>query len=392
MTGSGDQAQCYLDYNATAPLLAEVHDIVVASLDLTGNPSSVHRQGRAARALIETARRQVASLVHADPGQVIFTSGASEAASHVLTPDFRMGRAALRFGRLYVAATDHACVLQGGRFAPDQVTQIPVDANGVLDAAWLASALKAHDHAAGLPMIAVALANNETGVIQPIEKVAAVVHSHGGVLVVDAVQAAGRQDVSLGRLGADFILLSAHKIGGPKGVGALVAAGQAMMPVPLVGGGGQEKGHRSGTENLSAIAGFGIAAHIAGERREDFAAHALRLRTILEQGIRNVAPDAVIAGFDADRLANTTCVVVPGLKAETAQIAFDLDGIAVSAGSACSSGKVGESHVLKAMGLSGGGLRISTGPATTDREIERFLDVFVRLASRRKEPAPRSAA
>jgi cysteine desulfurase len=392
MTGSGDQAQCYLDHNATAPLLAEVRDVVIASLDQAGNPSSVHRQGREARSLVEKARRQVAGLVGVDPAQVVFTSGASEAASHVLTPDFRMGRAALRFSRLYVAATEHACVLQGGRFAEGQILQIPVDADGVLDLAALSGALKAHDQASGLPLVAVALANNETGVMQPIEEVAAIVHAHGGVLVVDAVQAAGRLDVTIGSLGADFLLLSAHKIGGPKGVGALVATGQTMMPVPLVSGGGQEKGHRSGTENLSAIAGFGVAAHIAGERRAAFTAHALRLRTLLEQGIRNVAPDAVIAGQAADRLANTTCVVVPGLKAETAQIAFDLEGIAVSAGSACSSGKVGESHVLKAMGLHGSGLRISTGAATTDREIERFLDVFGRLVSRRKEAAPLSAA
>ncbi len=392
MTGPGDQAHCYLDHNATAPLLAEARDAMVAALDQIGNPSSVHRQGRAARALIEQARRQVASLVQVDPAQVIFTSGASEAASHVLTPDFRMGRTALHFSQLYVLATEHACVLEGGRFARDQVTRIPVDANGLVDLASLASALKAHDPASGLPMVAVALANNETGVIQPISDVATMVHALGGVLVVDAVQAAGRLDVAIAGLGADFLLLSAHKIGGPKGAGALVSAGQVMMPGPLVSGGGQEKGHRSGTENLSAIAGFGVAAHIAAERRVAFAAHARGLRTMLESGIRNVAADAVIAGADADRLANTTCVVVPGLKAETAQIAFDLEGIAVSAGSACSSGKVGESHVLAAMGLHGSGLRISTGPATTENDIERCLDVFARLVSRRKEAAPRSAA
>lgn len=379
----------YLDYNATAPLLPDARDAVTAALDLVGNPSSVHRDGRAARALIDKARGRVAALVGAEAAHVTFTSGATEAASHVLTPDFRMGRAALRIGRLYVSAIEHPCVLEGGRFAKDDMVVLPVDGQGRLDLKALDEALAGHDARFGLPMIAVMLANNESGVVQPIAEIAPLVQKVGGILVVDAVQAVSRMSVDMTALGADFLILSAHKIGGPKGVGALVSAGETMMPTPLIGGGGQEKGHRSGTENMSGIVGFGAAAHISLEAREAEAERLLVLRETLEEGIRRRAPDAVIVSEEAERLANTTFFAVSGLKAETMQIAFDLEGISVSAGSACSSGKVGESHVLKAMGLDAGegAIRVSTGAGTDEAAIERFLGALEKVTARRAAAA-----
>ncbi|MGN6550891.1 MAG: cysteine desulfurase family protein [Pararhizobium sp.] len=381
----------YLDWNATAPLRPEARQAVVATLDLLGNASSVHREGRAARALVDEARAAVAALADAAPAHVVFTSGATEAASHVLTPDFRMGRSPLAVSRLYVGASEHPCVLSGGRFARDAVTPLPVVSDGLLDLSALEKALAAHDAAAGLPMVAVQLANNETGVIQPVGEIAALVKARRGILVVDAVQAAGRIPLSISALGADFLILSSHKFGGPKGASALVSAGEIMMPAPLVTGGGQEHGHRSGTENLPSIAGFGAAARAARDEAVGFAAVVGPLRDGMEAAMLAEAPDIVIHGRSAPRLANTSFFSLPGLKAETAQIAFDLEGIAVSAGSACSSGKVGPSHVLKAMGQDGshGGIRVSLGGTTGEDDVDRFLDAF-RTINRRR--AARAAA
>ena len=251
------------------------------------------------------------------------------------------------------------------------------------DLAALEGALAAHDRTEGLPLVAIHLANNETGVIQPARDIAAIVKAAGGVLVLDAVQAAGRIPLDISDGVADYLILSSHKIGGPTGVGALVAASDLMMPRPLVTGGGQERGHRSGTENLSGIAGFGAAARVA---REDLArsAELAAMRERVEAAILGLAPDAEIFGQGAERLANTTFFAIPGLKAETAQIGFDLEGVAVSAGSACSSGRVGPSHVLKAMGRDGeGGLRVSIGHRTTSADIERFSSALSKIMARR---------
>ncbi|VVT22074.1 cysteine desulfurase family protein [Rhizobium sp. EC-SD404] len=379
----------YLDYNATAPLLDGVREEMIDAFSVVGNPSSVHAEGRKARQRIEDARSKVAKLVGADPANVIFTSGASEAASHVLTPDFRMGRSRLAVGRLYVCAIEHLCVLSGGRFPVEAVERLPVDRNGVLDLATLQAVLEAHDTSLGLPMVAVALANNETGVIQPIAEISALTRAAGGILVVDAAQAPGRLAIDIAAIGADFLMLSAHKMGGPKGIGALVSVGQQLMPVPLVAGGGQESGHRSGTENLSAIVGFGVAAHIAGDALTSEADRLRRLRDRLETALLKVAPDAEIVSAGADRLCNTTYVALPGMKAETMQIALDLEGLSVSAGSACSSGKVGRSHVLEGLGLDAeaGAIRISPGWQTTEAEVDRCIDAFSRLAARRRRVA-----
>jgi cysteine desulfurase len=365
---------------------------MIEALQLLGNASAVHAEGRAARAAVERARRQVASLVGADPAHVTFTSGATEAANHVLTPDFRMGRAPLSVGRLYMSAIEHPAVREGGRFDPSQVTEIPVLSDGTVDLAALGALLSAHDRDLGLPMVAVMMVNNETGIIQPIRDVAALAHQHGGLMVVDAVQAVGRIPVDLHALDADFLFFSSHKIGGPKGVGALVSRGETLMPKPLIAGGGQEKGHRSGTENFHAVVGFGAAAEAVA--RDLLARNAAIgvLRDRLEQEMRAVAPDVLIHGETVARVANTSFFTLPGLKAETGQIAFDLEGIALSAGSACSSGKVGESYVLTAMGCDPrlGALRISLGPETTQDDIAQALVAFGKIAARRK-PAGQAA-
>lgn len=385
-------SRIYLDWNATAPLLPCVRDALLHAFDLSGNPSSVHKEGRAARMAVESARRNVANLVGAQASHVVFTSGATEAANLVLTPDYKMGRSALRIGKLYVSAIEHPAVREGGRFSKDNVTEIPVTSDGVLDLDALKKLLEDHDKTTGLPMVAVMLVNNETGIVQPVAEAARLVHAAGGLMVVDAVQAAGRLPIDIQALDADFLFVSSHKIGGPKGVGALVTRGEAMMPKALIHGGGQEKGHRSGTENTTAIIGFGAAAAFVLDGLVERNAAIATLRERLETGMRKAAVDVIIHGAEVDRVANTTFFTLPSLKAETGQIAFDIEGIALSAGSACSSGKVGESHVLTAMGKDPklGGLRISLGVSTSEAEIDQALAAFEKIASRRK-PAGQAA-
>lgn len=377
--------RAYLDYNASAPLLPAARAAMMVALDGAANPSSVHQDGRLARRLVDEARHDVAALVGTKADRVVFTSGATEAATTLLTPNWTMGRAPLHMSRLYVCASDHACFLSGGRFPRDQMTVLGVDGQGLLDLAALSAALAAHDHAAGLPLVAIHAANNETGVIQPVAEIAAIVKASGGILVVDAVQAAGRIAIDMSEGWGDCLILSAHKIGGAAGVGAYVCASDLVMPRPLITGGGQERGHRAGTENLSGIASFGAAARHAlaalpeiGRQRE--------LRDRLERDVLRIAPDATIFSSGAERLPNTVFFAVPGLKAETAQIALDLAGFSVSSGSACSSGKVGPSHVLKAMGVAGdeGALRVSIGAGTTMDEIERLSEALATIVARRR--------
>jgi cysteine desulfurase len=379
-------SRAYLDHNASAPLLPGAREAMVAALGITANPSSVHSEGRAARRIVEDARRDVAALVNTKPEHVVFTSGATEAATTLLTPDWQMGRGAVRMSKAYVSAADHPCLLNGGRFGTERTTQIDVDGDGITDLDVLRQALAVHDKAEGLSLVAIHAANNETGVIQPLGNIAEIVKAAGGVFVVDAVQAAGRIPLDLTAGYADYLILSSHKIGGPKGVGAFVAASDLMMPKPLVTGGGQERGFRAGTENLAAIAGFGAAAREAKVALAGID-QVRALRDGLEASILSLAPDAEIFGRRSERLANTIFFAIPGVKSETAQIAFDLAGVALSAGSACSSGKVGPSHVLKAMGHdnSEGALRVSIGLATTPAEIEQFRAALAGILARRAE-------
>ncbi|HEV7252457.1 MAG TPA: cysteine desulfurase family protein [Mesorhizobium sp.] len=383
MTGQ----RAYLDHNASAPLLAQARAAMLDALD-SANPSSVHGEGRAARRLIERARGQVAALVGGRAEGVVFSSGATEAASMLLSPDWGEGRTPLRFSRLYVGAADHPCMLKGGRFDAERVTVLPVGGDGLLNLAALTAALAGHDDAEGRPLVATHAANNETGVVQPWPEIAGIVSAAGGVFVLDAVQAAGRLPLDMEADGVDFTILSSHKIGGPKGIGAVVARSDRTMPRPLIAGGGQERGFRGGTENVPAIAGFGAAAEAAVSRLASMERVAT-LRARFEAALLALAPDAVIHGRSAPRLPNTLFFTIPGIKAETAQIAFDLAGVALSAGSACSSGKVGPSHVLRAMGVERGegALRISIGPETGEAELQRFERSLRLVVAKRQAPS-----
>ena len=384
--------RAYLDHNASAPLLEAARAAMLAALESDGNPSSVHAEGRAARRLVETARRQVAALVGGKADHVVFTSGATEAAATLLTPGWRMGRGPLSVSRLFVTAAEHPCILCGGRFPADSVTVLPVDRNGLVDLAALEAALSAHDPDAGMAMLAIHAANNETGVIQPMAQIGRIARAARALVVVDAVQAAGRIPLDISDGSADFLILSSHKIGGPKGAGAIVGASDLLMPLALVPGGGQEKGHRSGTENVAAIVGFGAAAGEALAGLADMEAVQV-VRDRIEAEVRATAPDATIFGEGAPRLPNTTFFDLPGMKAETAQIAFDLAGVALSAGSACSSGRVGPSQVLKAMGHGdqASALRVSIGRSTGDREVSMFTQALRALVSRQARAATRAA-
>lgn len=381
MIGTGKRL--YLDYNASAPLLDEARNAVIEALGIPGNPSSVHREGRAARGLVEAARRSVAALVNAKSDHVFFTSGATEAASTLLTPHYMMGRSPVRLSHLYVSATEHPCILAGGQFPAENITILAVDENGILKLDALQQVLEAHDKSAGLPLVAVQVANNETGVIQPVREIATLVKAAGGIFVVDAVQAAGRIKLDITDNCGDYLIISSHKIGGPKGVGAVIAISDLMMPKALVRGGGQEKGHRAGTEALPLIAGFGAAADIAATRLNGNG-WSFEARDRLEAGLMDIAPSATIHGNSVDRLPNTTFFSLDGQKAETVQIAFDLGGIALSAGSACSSGKVGPSHVLAAMGHEDGpgAIRVSLEPNVSIESVDQFLDVLRKIVAR----------
>jgi cysteine desulfurase len=372
----------YFDWNATAPMRAQARRAFDAALLLPGNPSSVHAEGRAARHVIENAREEVAALTGARPSDVFFTSSGTEANMLALTPAIEMAHEKQPRSALLLSAIEHASVRAGGRFPHAVTEEVPVDGDGLIDLNALAAAVAKSPR----PLVSLMLANNETGVIEPVAEAAAIVHAGGGLLHVDAVQAAGRVSCDIAALGADLLTLSAHKIGGPKGGGALIRGREDIhFPDPLIRGGGQERGIRAGTENVAGIAAFGAAAAVARRDRAAEAARMRALRDALEAGLKAITPQVVIFGQKADRLPNTTLFAAPGMKAETAVIAFDLEGIAVSSGAACSSGKVQPSHVLAAMGVSPaltrGAVRVSLGWATTETDVEMFLGAWRKLAS-----------
>jgi len=373
----------YLDHNATSPLRPPARDAMLSALAETGNASSVHREGQAARARVEQARAQVARLVGADPQAVVFTSGATEAIAAALSPELELSSRAVVCDVLLISAIEHPAVRAGGRFAPGKIEIIPVDGEGLLDLAALEIMLARHKSAGRRAFVSVMAANNETGVMQPLGEIAKLVHPVDGVFHVDAVQVVGRYPFDLETSGADLISISSHKLGGPQGAGAIIVRNAETRVPPLVRGGGQERGARAGTENVAAIAGFGAAAEAAALDVSVEAGRLAGLREKLERGIRTITSSAVIFSEPALRVPNTTCFAVPGMTAETALIAFDLEGVAVSSGSACSSGKVAASETLKAMkidpALAKGGIRASTGWNTADADIVRFLEVFARV-------------
>lgn len=369
----------YLDHNATSPIRPAALEAMTEAARAVGNPSSVHAAGRAARGRLEAARRQVAALLDRPAEQVVFTSGGTEADALAVRG---CGRS-----RLLVSAIEHDAVLA----AAEGAERIAVDAEGRLDLADLERQLAASEEPA---LVSVMWVNNETGVIQPVAEAIRLAHAAGALVHVDAVQGAGKLDPAvLG--GADLIALSAHKLGGPMGSGALLVRPEVALRAVAVGG-GQERGRRSGTENLPGIAAFGAAAAavLADGRRELERARSLRDR--LEAAVPGIAPEARVFGAGAERIA-TTCLGLPGVPAETQVMALDLAGVAVSAGSACSSGKVKRSHVLAAMlgddPLAGQAIRVSLGWTTTEADIDRFLATWRSMRDRlslavRHDPPP----
>jgi cysteine desulfurase len=357
-------AFAYLDHNATSPIRPSVLDAMVEALRAGGNPSSVHRAGRAARTRVDAARRQVAELVGALPSEIVFTSGGTEANN--------MALAGTGLERVLVSAVEHESILK----AVPQADVIPVDRSGVVDLAALERMLAGSKPA----LVSVMFANNETGVIQPVAEVVRLARAAGALIHCDAVQGAGKASVDLHGLGADYLSLSAHKLGGPTGVGALVVRAGAPFAADRKGG-GQESNRRAGTENLAGIVGFGAAAEASCSGLDT-----TKLRDRLEAGLCAVAPTAAIYGAEVPRLVNTTCISMPGVKAETQVMALDLAGVCVSAGAACSSGKVTRSAVLSAMGLEAAesetAIRISCGWNTVSEDIDCLIAAWKGLYTR----------
>ncbi|WP_257235316.1 cysteine desulfurase family protein [Pleomorphomonas sp. JP5] len=369
------EARLYFDWNAGAPMRKAARTRLVELLDRPGNGSSVHAEGRAARAVLEGARRSVARLCGAEAKGVTFCSGGTEGANTVLTPDWTLFGKPYRLDRLLVSAVEHPAVARGGRFPAERVEVVPVDGDGVVDLAFLERRLAELAAVGERALVSVMMANNETGVVEPVADVARLARVHGALVHSDVVQAAGKVPIDMEALGLDVVTLSAHKLGGGQGVGAIVRGRNGFAFPPLVTGGGQESWARAGTENVAAIAAFGVAADAALADLPAMAEVAAR-RDRIAAMIRDVAPDAVMFAEGAPRLSNTLCFAVPGVAAETAVIAFDLAGVALSSGSACSSGKVTASPVLTAMGIEPmlvkSGLRVSIGAETSDEEIDAF--------------------
>jgi cysteine desulfurase len=362
-------AGIYLDHNASTPMRQEAVAAIGQAMQMHGNPSSVHADGRRARRVVEEAREHVAALVGAEPAQVVFTSGGSEANALALRGSGRW--------RTLVSAVEHVSVNR----AVDCATTVPVDGDGIVRVGELDSLLA---KSADVPaLVSVMLANNETGVVQPIAEVAAVCRRHGAMLHCDAVQAAGKLAIDFRDIGVHLLSLSAHKLGGPTGCGALIV--EAAVPLqPLQCGGGQERGRRAGTENILGIAGFGAAA--ARVRDLPDTGRLSLLRDRLEHRLQSLCPAAQVFGATAPRLPNTSCIAMPGVAAETQVIAFDLAGIAVSAGAACSSGRVTRSGVLAAMGigddLASTAIRVSLGWTNGEADVERFIEVWTSVYAR----------
>ena len=368
----------YLDYNATAPIRPEVIELMCEIMDTVGNASSVHEPGRQARQRVETARQQVAELVSASAKNILFTGSGTEADNLALRGFLPR--------HLIVSGVEHGAILAPALLLDPYASIVEVGSQGQLDLASLEAALSASD---GPALVSLMLANNETGVIQPVAEAAEIAHAHNALVHCDGIQGAGKILVDIDQLGVDLLSLSGHKIGGPQGVGALVLREDRSVLAQMVGG-GQEMGRRSGTENVAGIAGFGEAARLAASELEQFA-ELTTMRNRMEEQLAEVAPSRKVIGSDVPRLPNTSCVTMPGVRSDTQVMALDLAGISVSAGSACSSGKVSASHVLDAMGMeldeAMTAIRISLGRSTTEDEINRFVETWSLIFKRNSSHA-----
>lgn len=371
----------YLDHNATSPLRPACRDAMLDAMSAPRNASSVHAEGRAAKQIVEGARKRLAAAIGCPPQSIVFTSGGTEADHAGLLGVVRGGP---RVRRILVSAIEHPAVTAAAAASGLPVETVPVTAEGVADLAWLERRLAGYDAEAEGPfLLALMCANNETGVLQPVAEAAAMARRAGGYTLVDAVQAVFKIPLDVSTLGADLVVISAHKAGGPVGVGALVIT-PGLGVEPLLGGGGQEENRRAGTHNVPAIAGFGALAETASIA--EYAALG-PIRDRIEAGL----PACVnVYGQSASRLPNTTCLTAPGFDSEAQLMTMDLGGIAVSAGSACSSGKVKRSGVLTAMGVGEDearcALRISLGWDTPEDTAERFVSAwsseYQRISSR----------
>ncbi|HTJ02984.1 MAG TPA: cysteine desulfurase family protein [Methylovirgula sp.] len=385
------QPRAYLDHNATTPLRPEARAAMVAGLDLLGNASSIHAEGRAARTRIEAARDDIAALVGTAAKNVVFTSGATEALNLVLTPDLDL-RGQSGFDRLLLGGGEHSCVLAGHRFAPEAVEILPLTADGSLDLAALGKALAK----GGRALLALQAANNETGVIQPVAEAAALVHAAGGAVICDAAQAAGRIACDFTALPADALALSAHKFGGPQGAGALCfAPGAYHIKSMMLRGGGQERGLRAGTENVAGIMGLAAALKAAVQDMPELSTRLAEWRDAMERRLAEIVPDMTVFGAAAPRLPNTSNVAVPLIEAQVLLMSMDMEGVAISSGSACSSGKVKRSHVLEAMGVPSavaqGAIRVSLGWNSGPQDLAQFEQAFAKavrtIKARQVQPA-----
>ena len=362
----------YLDHNATTPARPEVISAVCEVMALTGaNPSSVHGHGRGARKLIEEAREGVAALVNAKPDEVIFTGSGSEADNLAIMGSGRK--------RVMIAETEHSAVLKTALLRTGHSFLLPVDDQGVINLEALADRL-AEDEVPAL--VCVMAANNETGVLQPVREVVDIAHSHGALVLCDAVQAASKIEVDFSGWGVDYMALSAHKIGGPQGIGVLVRREGAPL-CSLLTGGGQERGLRAGTENVAGIVGFGVAARIARDTWQEMATRVAVYRDELERRVLEFSPGSEIFSAKAPRLPNTSNFSLPGVRSDTQVMNLDLDGVAVSAGSACSAGKVQRSHVLDAMKIDSEvaitALRVSFGWNSKLEDVDAFIDAWRKM-------------
>ncbi len=376
----------YLDHNATTPLRPQAREAMMAALDMGGNPSSIHAEGRAARALVEKSRKTIADALGVIPAMVVFTGVGTEANNAAIK--------GAQVDRIIISDVEHSCVLEAARATGKPVEIIPVDDNGVIALEILAATLaSSHEDTfapSGKALVSVMLANNETGVIQPVAEVAELTSRFGGVFHTDAVQALGKIPVNFGLLGVDMMTLSSHKVGGPQGVGALIMRDGVTLD-KYIHGGGQELGRRGGTENVAGIAGFAAAVEAALEDNTKKQIEIKALRDLFESKLQAVSPDVTIFGQGVERLPNTSYIALEGLKAQTTLINLDLEGIAVSTGSACSSGKVTGSRVLKSMGVEEGlresALRISFGWTSTEKDVEKFIEIWQQLVERHNQTA-----
>lgn len=363
----------YLDHNATTPLRPEARAAMLEALDAGGNPSSIYGEGRAARARVEKARKMFADQLGVIPPMVIFTGVGTEANNYAIK--------GAPVDRIVISAIEHSCVLEAAKATGKPLELVPVSGDGVIDLEALEKTLSQGE---GKALVCLMLANNETGTIQPVREAAAIAHKYDALIHTDAVQALGKIPVNFGLLGVDMMTLSAHKVGGPQGTGALILRDGVALE-KLIHGGGQELGRRGGTENVAGISGFAAAAHAAGEKESNIKA----LRDLFESKLQEVSPDVTIFSSAVERLPNTSYVALQGLPAQTTLINLDLEGIAVSTGSACSSGKVTGSRVLAEMGISDAlracALRISFGWNSTEADVEKFIEIWQQLVARQQQ-------